>query len=231
MSKQAEREFALRVADSALYGKPFWNPRALREFGIVLELLRQCVPTHGAVLDLGCGPGWTSLFLARAGYDVVGVDISERMIEVARDRSRRESAPAAFVAADMEELALDRRDFDGVLLFDALHHCPGYRQVLRRAWEHLRPGGSLLLLEPSWLHQYSPHARAFSKQYGVTELGFSRWHLSRELRRAGFTRVSHWYDPGSAYRGLFGLVLASLRVACGFLSCYPQIKQIIVARK
>src|SRR5436305_1632085 len=81
-------------------------------------------------------------------------------------RAAREGVPASFAVADMEELDLGRRDFDAVLLFDALHHCPGNAGVLRRAWEHLRPGGHLLLLEPSWLHRYSPHARAFSRQHG-----------------------------------------------------------------
>jgi SAM-dependent methyltransferase len=218
------------VDQEHLYRKPYDNPRVLREFGIVLDVLQAQVPS-GAVLDLGCGSGWTSLFLARAGYQVVGADISERMIEIARERAALEETPAAFHVADMEELDLEKRDFDAVLFFDALHHCPGYAQVLRRAWEHLRPGGRLLLFEPSWLHLYSPHARAFSKQFGVTELGFSRWHLNRELRRAGFASVQHYYDAGGPFRGVLGFLKAYCRLGFSYLGCYPQIKQIVMARK
>jgi SAM-dependent methyltransferase len=231
MTKQAEREFAHRVPEHALYNKPFNCLRALREFGIAMELLRPNVPPGGAVLDLGCGPGWTSLFLARAGYDVVGVDISERMIEVARDRSRRENTPAKFLVADMEELALERSDFDAAVMFDSLHHCPGYAEVIRRAWAHLRPGGCVLLFEPSWLHNYSPHARAVSRRFGVTELGFSRWHLTRLLRRTGFRRVAHFHDPGAAYRGPLGFLLAAFRLLCDFAISYPKHKQIVLAWK
>jgi SAM-dependent methyltransferase len=231
MTKQAEREYALKVEQGHLYRKPFDNPRVFREFATVLELFQQRLPGGSSVLDLGCGPGWTSLFLARAGFEVVGLDISERMIEIARTRSEQENTPATFVVGDMEEFDLDRHDFDAVLLFDALHHCPGYPRVLERALEHLRPGGYLLLLEPSWLHRYSPHARAVTREYGVTELGFSRGHLNRTLRRIGFRRLTQCYDGCTAYRGLFGLLLANARLWCTYLSCYPRVKHIILAQK
>jgi hypothetical protein len=103
--------------------------------------------------------------------------------------------------------------------------------VLQRACEHLKPGGCLLLFEPSWLHLYSPHARAAVRKFGLTELGFTRWTLSRELRRAGFGSVSHYYDTGGAYRGILGMGYALVRVACSYLTSFPQLKQIVVARK
>src|SRR6185312_5922577 len=147
-----------------------------------------------------CGSGWTSHFLARAGYDVVGVDISETMIDLAEQRAERDGAEARFVVADMEELELERRDFDGVVLFDSLHHCEGFAHVLERACQHLRPGGYLLLMEPSWLHLLSSHAREISRNFGVTELGFTRWGLRRTLRRAGFEQVRFCHDPGSLFQ-------------------------------
>jgi 2-polyprenyl-3-methyl-5-hydroxy-6-metoxy-1,4-benzoquinol methylase len=230
MSKQAEREYALRVEQGHLYTKPYTQPRALREFGIVLELLRRYAP-EGSVLDLGCGPGWTSLFLARAGYDVTGIDISERMIEIAQQRAAREGVPARFLVADMEELSLEEREHDAALCFDSLHHCPGYERVLRRVWEHLRPGGWLLLMEPSWLHHVSPHARRFARAYGVTELGFTRGGLERSLRRAGFSCVRHHHDAGPPFRGPLGFLLALARVTLAYVTAYPQVKQIVLARK
>ncbi len=179
MSKQAERDYPLKVDPKLFETLPFSCPRSLREFAAGMEIFQKVLPPGSHVLDLGCGTGWTSAFLARAGYDVVGVDISEPMIEMAWERIEREGVPARFVVADMEELDLEQKVFDGVLLFDSLHHCPGYAQVLERAWLHLRPGGCLMLLEPSWLHLLSRHARAATRTYGVTELGFTRWGLSR----------------------------------------------------
>lgn len=231
MTKQAERDYPLKVDQGHLYSKPFDDPRVFREFTSILDIFRHCLPPGSSVLDLGCGSGWTTLLLARAGYDAVGADISGRMIEIARERAALDGLSAGFVVADMEEFELERRDFDGVLLFDALHHCPGYPRVLRQAAAHLRDGGHLLLLEPSWLHRYSPHARAATRHYGVTELGFTRRDLARCLRRAGFRSVTQCYDGGLAYQGFAGFLAANLRLWCSFWCCYPQVKQIVLARK
>lgn len=230
MSKQAERDYPLRIEQQHLYQKPYNCPRVFREFTLALELLQQHVP-GGPILDLGCGPGWTSLLLARAGCEVVGADISERMIDIARERALLENVTADFVVADMEEIELERRDFGGVLLFDCLHHCPRYEAVLQRAYEHLRPGGVVLLLETTWLHRYSPHARAESRQYGITELGFSRGQLRRALKQAGFTGIIQFYDPGHSFRSFGGFLWANLRLWCSYLAAFPQSKNIFLARK
>ena len=231
MSKQAEKDYPLKVDPYLLYHKPYWDPTSLREFGLALKVLQERLPKGGSVLDLGCGSGWSSLFLARAGWNVTGVDISERMIEIARERAAREEVDVTFAVADLEHLDLEKRDFDGVFLFDALHHCPQYAQALARACAHVKPGGYLLLMEPSWLHLVSPHARATSREYGVTELGFTRMGLRRTLRRAGFQRTWFYHDAGPIYRGLGGFLLANFRLWCSYLFCYPRIKQIALAQK
>lgn len=230
MSKQAERDYAVRVDQEHLYRKPFNDPRVFREFAVALELFQSAF-AHGSILDMGCGPGWTSVFLARAGYQVTGVDISERMIEIARERSELEGCPAEFHVGDMEELDLGRYDFDGAMFFDCLHHCPAYDRALLRVHEHLRPGGTLLLFETTWLHRYSPHAKEVTREYGVTELGFSKSQLRAALKDAGFGAITFHHDPGPSYRGPLGFLKANLRLWGDFLLCYPQAKNIVVARK
>jgi SAM-dependent methyltransferase len=231
MTKQAEKDYPLRVDPFLLYQKPYYDPAAMREFGVALRVLQQWIPAGGSLLDLGCGPGWSSLFLARAGWHVTGVDISERMIEIARERAAQEQVAVDFAIADLEELSLAKRDFDGVLIFDALHHCPKYDQVVTRACEHLKPGGYLLVMEPSWLHLVSPHAKEATRVYGVTELGFTRFGLRRTLRQAGFRRTWFYHDSGPVYRGLGGFLLANVRLWCSYLFCFPRIKQIALAQK
>jgi len=229
-SKDAERQYAGKVDQEYLFRKPFNEPRVFREFALVLEIFGQRFG-KGDVLDIGCGSGWTSLWLVRAGHTVVGVDISERMIEIARERSIAENTPAEFIVADMEDFDLGRHDFDAALFFDCLHHCPEYARALKRCNAHLRPGGCVLLMETTWLHRYSPHARQVSREYGITELGFTRRQLRRALREAGFSRITFLHDPGPGYQGVWGFIKASLRVWCDYFLFFPQAKNIVVAYK
>lgn len=105
------------------------------------------------VLDVGCGPGRHAHALARRGLEVVGVDISDRFVTLAR-----EGAPpgASFVRADARELAYDRA-FDAVVslcqgAFGLVGAGPGARSdpgvdpdgvVLTGMARALRPGGRL----------------------------------------------------------------------------------------
>jgi ubiquinone/menaquinone biosynthesis C-methylase UbiE len=79
------------------------------------------------VLDVGCGTGSTTLGAARQlgpKGAVVGVDISEPMIALAKQRARSESSPARFICADAQTYAFDEQSFDlvisrfGVMFFD-----------------------------------------------------------------------------------------------------------------
>jgi len=85
--------------------------------------------TRGAchVLDVGCGSGATTLAVARAlgaGGQATGIDISAPLIEVARERARRQGVAASFICADAQTHAFDDASFDllisrfGVMFFD-----------------------------------------------------------------------------------------------------------------
>jgi ubiquinone/menaquinone biosynthesis C-methylase UbiE len=93
------------------------------------HLLVEAVAARKArrVLDVGCGTGSTTLAIARQlgpKGTAVGVDISEPMIALAKQRAERESAPARFICADAQTYAFDDKSFDmivsrfGVMFFD-----------------------------------------------------------------------------------------------------------------
>lgn len=111
------------------------------------NLLERIWATYGtdhvrSVLDLGCGTGRHAHELAARGYDVVGVDRSEPMLELARSRG----PGPAFVSADVAQLALGRTFDAAVLLFAVLGYQVETEQVLatlRSARRHLEPGGLL----------------------------------------------------------------------------------------
>jgi SAM-dependent methyltransferase len=63
------------------------------------------------VLDVGCGSGENSLYLAEVGYDVLGVDSSPRAIQRARSKASQRSAVAQFLVADALDLVTLKRTF------------------------------------------------------------------------------------------------------------------------
>lgn len=95
------------------------------------------------VLDAGCGTGRIGRELARRGYDVVGVDLAEDMLAVARRR-----APGVrWIAADLATVDVGRT-FDAVLLAGnvMIFLAPDTEAaVLENMRRHLRPGGALVV--------------------------------------------------------------------------------------
>ena len=79
----------------------------------------------GAVLDVGCGTGDNALHIASAGPSVVGVDVADTALRIARDRARDRGVAVEFTTADA--LRLDRLDrtFDSVLDCGLLHTFDG----------------------------------------------------------------------------------------------------------
>jgi SAM-dependent methyltransferase len=77
----------------------------------------------GAVLDVGCGSGDNALLVAASGLPVLGVDVAETALALARGKAEERGIDAEFVAADA--FALDRlgRTFDTVLDCGMFHTC------------------------------------------------------------------------------------------------------------
>ena len=76
---------------------------------------------HGNVLDAGCGPGRTSLYLADQGFNVLGIDISHNAIERAKQKAAERRSSARFLQADVCELPGCDNSFDTVIDIGCLH--------------------------------------------------------------------------------------------------------------
>jgi SAM-dependent methyltransferase len=112
-------------------------------------LLDALGPVRGLrVLELGCGSGDLSLELLRAGADLVALDLSPAMVELARARAERfrPGASARFVVAPVEETGLDDGSFDRAVGKWILHHADvgGAARELARL---LRPGARAAFFE------------------------------------------------------------------------------------
>ena len=186
--------------------KPFSVPpsyelgQCLRTFSHVVERLGLGV--RAQVLDVGCGPGWLSELLARCGYWVTGVDISEDMVRVARERleaidqpvAEGMSAMAEFHAMPVQDMPWTER-FDGAVLFDAMHHFHDEVETLKVILRTLVPGGRIFIHEgvrPPPGSEAERNLIAEMETYGTLESPFDPDYLEEVLQRAGFVDVTRF---------------------------------------
>lgn len=95
------------------------------------------------VLDLGCGYGWHSFYAAENGAkEVVGIDISDKMLEVAI--SKNHFPQVHFEKGAIEELNFPKNYFDVVFSSLALHYVADYPQVVREVASILKPSGEFI---------------------------------------------------------------------------------------
>ncbi|MHB1243252.1 MAG: class I SAM-dependent methyltransferase [Gaiellaceae bacterium] len=151
-----------------------WDPEAFfatgrAEVGAVLSRAqeRDLLARRERALDVGCGIGRLSAALADEFDEVVGVDISETMLEHARSLHGARGG-LRFVRAPADDLsALDNESFDFVLTRLVLQHLPSERAILRSLGEMLRvlrPGGLLVAQTTSELplrHRIQPRPRLY----------------------------------------------------------------------
>lgn len=125
------------------YAATFFDELSRKPFDReLLDGFAALVP-HAKALDVGCGPGHVGRYLSEGGMDVVGVDLSPAMIEVAR----RLNPAMRFEVGDMRSLPVGHRTMDAVVAFYSLIHIareevPAVLTEFRRV---LTPSGRLLL--------------------------------------------------------------------------------------
>lgn len=96
------------------------------------------------VLDAGCGEGYNTRILARRGARMTGVDISPRMIDLAREAERAEPLGIRYERTSYADLgAFAEGSFDAAVSFMALMDGPGFDVAMREIFRVLRPGGML----------------------------------------------------------------------------------------
>lgn len=101
---------------------------------------------YTSVLDVGCGTGsLLSEILKIKKVMIAGIDISEKMLEIAKDRLGDE---ADLRNGDSEHLPWKNNSFDMVICTDSFHHYPNPKAVLKEIRRVTGPGGKIIIADP-----------------------------------------------------------------------------------
>lgn len=140
------------------------------------------------ILNMGCGGGHND-FTLKKHFEVTGVDISEKMLALARDLNPE----VTYLTGDMRTVRMDSK-FDAVTIFDSVNYMASVndlRALFRTSFDHLNPGGVMITYVEEWKETF--------RQNKTT-------HLVREKGDIEITLVENYYDPDpddTSYEGNF----------------------------
>uniref|UniRef100_A0A9J8BQM5 phosphoethanolamine N-methyltransferase n=1 Tax=Cyprinus carpio carpio TaxID=630221 RepID=A0A9J8BQM5_CYPCA len=163
------------------------------------------------VLDVGCGIGGGDFYMAKTfGVEVLGMDLSSNMVEIAMERAVKEKLPLVqFEVSDATKRKFPDSTFDVVYSRDTILHIRDKLDLFRKFYSWLKPGGKLLISdyccgEKPWSPAFQDYVNQRGyilytpQRYGqfLSEVGFSDVHsedrteqfiqvIKAELQRAG----------------------------------------------
>ena len=159
-----------------------------------IELMN--IPSNARVLDVGCGSGWaTRLMAERAeGGRVVGIDIADEMISIARETS--DSFPnVEFKVASAEKLPFRDAEFSHAFSMESLYYYADVLVALKEIKRVLEPGGLFVTVIDLYEENQPSHQWIDELKVPVHLLSIQEYRSL--LERAGFVNVrdQRLYDP------------------------------------
>lgn len=142
------------------------------------------------ILDLGCGPGRDLKTFSDMGHRAIGLDGSEKFVEMARAYSGCEVWHQDFIHLDLPEAM-----FDGIFANAVLFHVPrpDLPGVLSMLHKTLKPGGVLFSSNPRGHNEEAWNGNRYGSYYD-----YETWE--RYLSAAGFSALHHYYRPAGLPR-------------------------------
>jgi len=195
-----------RIANEIQHGRflaergaeQIWNwqsPAGKQRWARRVRMLSTHLAPGTSVLELGCGTGYFTRELARSGAEIVAIDVSPELMEIARANC---SAPnVRFQIQNAYDLSYADAIFDFVVGSSVLHHLE-VTPALREIHRVLKPGGAICFTEPNMLNPQiaiQKNVPWIKRRLGDSpnETAFFRWPLRRLLEASGYHEVQ--VDP------------------------------------
>lgn len=160
------------------------------------------------ILDIGCGAGSISFYLASKGYNVTGIDISQNAISSCRDSAKKMKLKnTKFIQGIFPDEININRKFDAVIFTEVIEHLENDASALSKINELLIPNGILILSTPSInapLHKLGltkkfdkevGHLRRYSMPQLKTLLKKNNFKISKTVRTEGILRNFLFVNP------------------------------------
>jgi protein-L-isoaspartate O-methyltransferase len=213
-----------------LLHKPFSDKRCYEYLADVAQIMQLLPPAPCRLLDVGVGSGWTSELFAKAGYEVMGLDIAGDMIDLAKQRN----CTATFMVSDYEVGPIPGI-YDAAVIYDALHHADDARLVIKNVFDVLTDDGVFITIEPGAGHSQTPDSIQAMEKYGTTEKDMP-FSLQREMmEEVGFGSVEQYIrlsqlpiENVTSLEGSLAQIRHAFTLGCGTAT---GLTSITVARK
>lgn len=164
----------------------------------LLELLEDGRLKRCPALDMGCGSGNYSIFLAHKGFRVTAVDFSGKALELAAARAKEAGLTIDFIKSDAMEVSKKTpKKFGFILDYSLLHHLPfeeTEKYALQEA-ELLMPGGKILLVCYSEMDEDAKGKRMRTGKFGNEMYYRTEQEIRNAFVAAGLKEI--FYKPAT----------------------------------
>ncbi len=184
------------------------NANNLFEIPALFSLLPDL--TGKKVLDLGCGFGEHCMRFVEEGADkVVGIDISEKMLEIAKAENSHEKI--TYIHMAMEDIGELEEEFDVVVSSLAMHYVEDYAGVVQQVYRLLKPNGQFVFSQENPLCTCHSGGDRWTKDENMRKLFMNLSNYSVEGERE-----SVWFvDNVKKYHRMFSTIMNVL-IGAGF---------------
>ncbi len=149
---------------------------------------RMQIPAEATVLDVGCGSGWAARLMAQRAREgrVVGIDVSDEMVRLARENSVNYPS-VEFQVASAEQLPFDDSEFTHAFSMESLYYYADLERALGEIRRVLKPGGLFVAVMDLYLENGPSHQWIDFLKVPVQLLSAAEYCALFE--RAGFVNV------------------------------------------